>query len=65
MYACVYKCILEQECKIQSFFSDVTLARQAEVIGGIVIGSPLRRAPPLSHQHQVVSVLQSMSYNSK
>ena len=31
MYACVYKCILEQECKVQSFFSDVTLARQAEV----------------------------------
>ena len=31
MYACVYKCIFEHECKIQSFFSYVTLARQAEV----------------------------------
>ena len=31
MYACIYKCILEQESKIQSFFSDVNLARQEEL----------------------------------
>lgn len=33
-------------------------------IGGIVIAAPLER-PPVSHQHQGVSVLENISYDSK